>query len=84
MDGGIERSLEMTARDEQEQRRRARIESLKWLGLGRKKEKVYNSGSVVPVCGSNPDYRWTSNLGWSHQSGLKVLSWLVAPTETRG
>ena len=46
-------------------------ESFKWLGLGRKKG-VYSSGHVVPVCGSNPDYRWTSIPGWSHQPGLKL------------
>ena len=34
-------------------------------------EKVYSSGHIIPVCGSNPDYR-SSSFGWSHQPGLKV------------
>ena len=40
-------------------------------GWGRRKG-VYSTGHVVLVCGSNPDYRWTSIPGWSRQLGLKV------------
>jgi hypothetical protein len=59
----------MAAGDEQEHQEIARTKSLKWLRLGRKKErKVYMLGLVVPVGGSNLDYRLASNLGWSHQS----------------
>jgi hypothetical protein len=44
--------------------RQARTESLKWLGLGEEEgEIVYMPGPVVPVCESNPDYRWASNPG---------------------
>ena len=39
---------------------------------GEEGEKVHMPGPVVPVYGSNPDYRWTSIPGWSHQPILKV------------
>ena len=52
-------------------------------GWGRKKEKLYSPGHVVPVCGSNPDYKWPYSPHWSHKPGLKVQSRLVAPTGTR-
>jgi hypothetical protein len=46
--------------------RRARTKRLKWLGLGEEEgERVYMPGPVVPVYGSNPDYRWASNPGSS-------------------
>jgi hypothetical protein len=38
----------------------------------REREREYMSGSVVSVCDTNPDYRLTSNFGWSHQSVLKL------------
>jgi hypothetical protein len=52
---------------------RTRTESLKWLGLEEEEgERVYISVPIVPVCGSNPDYRWASNPGWIHQPVLKL------------
>jgi hypothetical protein len=35
-------------------------------------ERIYMPVPVVPVCGSNPDYRWASNLSWIHQPVLKL------------
>jgi hypothetical protein len=63
----------MVAGDEQEHQEMGKNrELLKWLGLGRKERKIYMQGPIVPVGGSNPDYRWASNPGWSHQPVLKV------------
>jgi hypothetical protein len=34
---------------------------------------VYGLGPLVPVCGSNVDYRSTNSPSWSHETEIKVL-----------
>jgi hypothetical protein len=78
--------VELVAGDEQEHRRstsKNRELEMARAGGGRRRESIY-AGPVVPVCGSNLDYRWASNLGLIHQPVLKLWPQLVPPTGTGG
>jgi hypothetical protein len=72
MDGGVKEILRwpvMRARTEQAMSKNRELEMAQ-AGGGRRRE--YMLGLVVTVCGSNLDYRWPSNPGWSYQPVLKV------------